>query len=266
MSEELAPVSEVEPIVEGGSPDSSEVSQSPDIPTLNVDEYSDYRIPVKLDGEELQVPLSEAIAGYQRQADYTRKTQELAEQRQSLQFASTLQAALENDPAGTLQLLSRHYGISTAQAAEMVSGMDESFEDLDPVDRKMRELDQRIAQFEEYQSQQEIEREISRLQSKYQDFDTNEVVNAALKRNTTDLEAVYKQIAFDKFTRQKEIEQAAGQQQQLQESKVVEAKRQAAVVEGGASATQSTTTESFEPITNLTDAWIAAKRQLNANF
>lgn len=266
MSEEFAPVSDVEPTVEVGSPDSSEVSQSPDVPVLNVDEYSDYRIPVKLDGEELQVPLSEAIAGYQRQADYTRKTQELAQQREALQFASTLQAALENDPAGTLELLSRHYGISKAQAAEMVSDMGDSYEDVDPVERKMRELDQRIAQFEEYQSQQEIEREIGRLKSKYQDFDTNEVVNAALKANTTDLEAVYKQIAFDKFMKQRELEAAASQHQQLKESKIVEAKREAAVVEGGASATQSTTTDSFEPITSLADAWATAKRQLNANF
>lgn len=266
MSEELAPVSEVEPTVEVGSPDSSEVSQSPEVPILNVDEYSDYRIPVKLDGEELQVPLSEAIAGYQRQADYTRKTQELAEQRQALQFASTLQAALENDPAATLELLSRHYGISKAQAAEMIADADDSFEDLDPLDRKMRELDQRIAQFEEYQSQQEIEREISRLKSKYQDFDTNEVVNAALRSNSTDLEATYKQLAFDKFMKQQELQRVASEQQQLQESKVVEAKRQAAVVEGGASATQSTTSDSFEPINSLADAWVAAKRQLNANF
>lgn len=266
MSEELAPVSDVEPTVEVGSPDSSSEIQSPEVPILNIDEYSDYRIPVKLDGEELQVPLSEAIAGYQRQADYTRKTQELAEQRQALQFAATLQSALENDPAATLELLSRHYGISKAQAAEMIADAEDSFEDLDPVDRKMRELDQRIAQFEEYQSQQEIEREISRLKTKYEDFDTNEVVNAALRANTTDLEAVYKQIAFDKYMKQQELQRAAAQQQQLQESKVVEAKRQAAVVEGGASATQSTTSDSFEPITNLTDAWIAAKRQLNANF
>ena len=265
MSDEIAPVSDVEPN-DVGSPDSSEVNQTADIPVLNVDEYSDYRIPVKLDGEELQVPLSEAIAGYQRQADYTRKTQELAEQRQSLQFASTLQTALENDPAATIDLLSRHYGISRAQAREMVDDMGFESEDLDPVDKKMRELDSRIAQFEEYQSQQQIEREVSRLQSKYSDFDVTEVVQAAIKAGTTDLEAVYKQIAFDKFSRQRELEAAAMQQKQLQESKVVEAKRQASVVEGGASATASTTTDSYEPVNSISDAWAAAKRQLNANF
>lgn len=265
MSEDFAPVSDAEPI-EVGSPDSSEDIQAPDVPVLNVDEYSDYRIPVKLDGEELQVPLAEAIAGYQRQADYTRKTQELAEQREQLKFAATLQTALENDPAATIDLLSRHYGISRAQAQEMVDDMGFDSAELDPVDRKMRELDQRIAQFEEYQSQQQIEREISRLQSKYEDFDVTEVVQAAIKANTSDLEAVYKQIAFDKFSRQKELERAASQQKQLQESKVVEAKRQAAVVEGGASATASTTTDSYESINSISDAWAAAKRQLNANF
>lgn len=265
MSEEIAPVSDAEPI-EVGSPDSREDNQATDIPVLDVSQYSDYRIPVKLDGEELQVPLSEAIAGYQRQADYTRKTQELAEQRQALQFAATLQTALESDPAGTLDLLSRHYGISRAEAREMVDGMGFESEDLDPVDRKMRELDQRIAQFEEYQSQQQIEREISRLQSKYADFDVTEVVQTAIKAGTTDLEAVYKQIAFDKFQKQRELEAAAAQQKQLQESKVVEAKRQAAVVEGGASATASTTSDTFETINSISDAWAAAKRQLNANF
>ena len=271
MSDEFAPVSDAEPIstdveFHDGSPDSSEVIETTESPTLNIDEYSDYRIPVKLDGEELQVPLSEAIAGYQRQADYTRKTQELAEQRQSLEFASTLQSALENDPAGTLDLLSRHYGISRAQAQDLVDDMDSQFEDLDPVEQKMRELDQRIAQFEELQSQQAIETEINRLQSKYEDFNKTEVVNAAIKAGTTDLEAMYKQIAFDRFMKQKELEDTAKQAKQQRESQVVQQKREASVVSGGSSATSTTTTDSVAPISSIADAWAAAKQQYNANF
>jgi hypothetical protein len=266
MSEDFAPQTDAEPIVDGTPEYTSEVSQDTEIPTLDVSEYADYRIPVKLDGEELQVSLSEAISGYQRQADYTRKTQELAQQREQLAFASNLQSALENDPAATIDLLSRHYGISRAEARDMIDGMDSQYEDLDPTEKKMRELDQRIAQFEDYQSQQQIEREISRLQSKYDDFDTNEVVGAALKANSTDLEAVYKQIAFDRFMKQKELDSLAAQQKQLKESKVVEAKREASVVSGGSSATTSTTSDSAEPIGSISDAWAAAKRQLNANF
>ena len=44
---------------------------------------------VKVDGEEQQVSLSELQNGYQRQADYTRKTQEIAEERQRLEFRTT---------------------------------------------------------------------------------------------------------------------------------------------------------------------------------
>lgn len=40
---------------------------------------------VKVDGQELQVPLAELLNGYQRQADYSRKTQALADERRQLQ-------------------------------------------------------------------------------------------------------------------------------------------------------------------------------------
>lgn len=39
---------------------------------------------VKVNGEEKEVPLDEILAGYMRQQDYTRKTQELAEQRKNI--------------------------------------------------------------------------------------------------------------------------------------------------------------------------------------
>ena len=97
---------------------------------LPVDQYADYVVPVKVDGEELQVPLSEALSGYQRQADYTRKTQELSEQRQQMEFASSIQSALERNPEATIDLLARHYGISRQQAVDMVN--ESSDEPLDP--------------------------------------------------------------------------------------------------------------------------------------
>lgn len=40
---------------------------------------------VRVDGKEEQVPLSELLAGYSRQSDYTRKTQEVATQRKELE-------------------------------------------------------------------------------------------------------------------------------------------------------------------------------------
>lgn len=263
MSDEFAPTVDAEPV---GSPDSTSDSQISESNVLDIDSYSSYEVPVKIDGSELRVPLSEAIAGYQRQADYTRKTQELAEQKQALQFAATLQTALENDPKSTIDLLSRHYGISRADAQQMVDDFDFESEDLDPVELRMRELDSRVAQFEEYQTQQQIEREVNRLKSTYEDFDTNEVVQAALRTGISDLEAVYKQLAFDKIMRQRDVERQAAEIRKAEEDKVLNAKRDAAVVEGGSSATSNTTTDSFEPITSIADAWAAAKRAFNADF
>ncbi len=261
MSDELTPTPSVEP---EGSPVSESVSESPSTPVLSVEEYSNYRVPVKLDGEELEVPLSEALAGYQRQSDYTRKTQELAQQREQFQFATALQAALDNDPAATIDLLSKHYGISRQAVTEMIAD-GEDFDSLDPVEQKYRELDKRIASFEDYQSKQEIEREVQRLSSKYEDFNINEVISTALRLNSTDLEGTYKQIAFDKMMAKAELERQAREVQQQKENALLESKRQASVVSGGSSATASTTSETFEPITSIAEAWAAAKRQMGAN-
>jgi len=260
MSDELVTTPSVEP---EGSPVTESVSESPNTPVLSVEEYSNYRVPIKLDGEDLEVPLSEALAGYQRQADYTRKTQELAQQKEQFQFATALQSALDNDPAATIDLLSKHYGISRQAVSEMIAD-GEDFDSLDPTEQKYRELDKRLASFEDYQSKQEIEREVQRLKSKYEDFNINEVVTAALRVNSTDLEGTYKQIAFDKMMAKAELERQAREVQQQKENSLLESKRQASVVSGGSSATASTTSESFEPITSVAEAWAAAKRSMGA--
>lgn len=45
----------------------------------------DQLVTVKIDGKEEQIPLKEAIAGYQRQADYSRKTAHVAELRKQVE-------------------------------------------------------------------------------------------------------------------------------------------------------------------------------------
>jgi hypothetical protein len=263
MSDELTSFDGMEPEVEVGSTEyDNGHTEAPDTPILSIDEYAGYKVPVKLDGEELQVPLSEAIAGYQRQADYTRKTQELSQQKEQFQFATALQAALDSDPASTLELLSQHYGISQKAAAEMMEQEDEY---LDPVEKKYRELDRRIAQFEEEKSQQQIEREIAGLQDRYPDFDVKEVVQVALQRDTTDLEGIYKQLAFDKMVNEARMAKLGKERQQQIEESVLESKRIASIINGGSSATASTTSDSFEPITSIAEAW-AANIMSNPNF
>ena len=106
------------------------------------DEYADKPVKLNIAGEEIDVPLKEALAGYQRQADYTRKTQELSEQRKQVQFGTALQEALQNDPKSTLELLKQHYGVQEQQSSE-----DELL--LDPVEKQYRQLETRMKSMEQ---------------------------------------------------------------------------------------------------------------------
>ena len=68
----------------------AEVEDSEDEATSDAEEEEDrdeeqpVKFTVKVDGKELEVTQDELIRGYQREADYTRKTQKLAEERKTL--------------------------------------------------------------------------------------------------------------------------------------------------------------------------------------
>lgn len=251
-------VHEDSPAIDGGQVEEVDGAEDVEAPILNIDEFADHYVTVKIDGEEMRVPLSEAVAGYSRQADYTRKTQELAEQRQQLQWASAIQAALENNPAQTIDLLANHYGISKAEAKEMADEWDDSW--ADPVAARMSELDNRIRAFEEQQAYAKLERDIQALQAKYgEDFNSQEVVSAALAQGTSNLEAVYKQIAFDRVAAKAEAATKLAASKAAQEKEVIDAKRNASVVSSGSSAKAAK--EEVGPIRSISDAWMAAKRQ-----
>ena len=78
---------------------------------LGVDEKSladNLRIPVKVDGEIIEVTLAEAAAGHQMQASFTKKTQALAEERRALQAereqSVTSMTAAAQEAAAALQV------------------------------------------------------------------------------------------------------------------------------------------------------------------
>ena len=218
------------------------------------DEYADKPVKLIVDGEEIEVPLAEALNGYQRQSDYTRKTQELAEQRRQVQFAAALQEALQNDPASTVELLSQHYGVNKQPTSE-----EDEF--LDPVEKQYRQLETRIQAFEQEKAMRELENQIESLSRRYGElFDANEVVAKALASGNTNLEAVYKQIAFDRLYDQTRTKSVAQAKQTEDTKKIVEAKREAAVVSKGGSAKSADV--SSKPIKSVRDAFESAKRQL----
>jgi hypothetical protein len=236
---------------------STEIGEAPVVAQdyFTWDEYADRPVKLNVAGEEIDVPLKEALAGYQRQADYTRKTQELSEQRKQVQFGSALQEALQNDPKSTLELLKQHYGLEEQQSSE-----DELL--LDPVEKQYRQLESRMKAFEQQKALNDLEKTVESLSRKYGDaFDADEVIAKALATGNSNLEAVYKQTAFDRIFEQNVTANQVKAKKADDEKAIVQAKREATVVSKGASAKSADV--SSKPITTLRDAFELAKRQIN---
>ena len=236
---------------------STEIGEAPVVAQdyFTWDEYADRPVKLNIAGEEIDVPLKEALAGYQRQADYTRKTQELSEQRKQVQFGTALQEALQNDPKSTLELLKQHYGLEEQQSSE-----DELL--LDPVEKQYRQLETRMKAFEQEKAMRDLEKSVELLSRKYGDaFDADEVIAKALATGNSNLEAVYKQTAFDRIFEQNVTANQVKAKKADDEKAIVQAKRDATVVSKGASAKSADV--SSKPVTTLREAFELAKRQLN---
>lgn len=261
MSEENIEVGVESPAVDTEAPAVAEDTTSYEY--VDPSAFDGKYVKVKVDGEDVSVPFGEAIQGYQRQADYTRKTQELASQREQLGYAQTLQQALESNPQETIELLTRHYGVATAnqmvadaQSEPQVPQFD------DPLEQRIWETEQRIQQYEQERANEQLRNEIGRLQSTYEDFNAQEVVRLALQNNTTDLEGTYKQIAFDRLVNQVRAQQEAPQILAQQEQAVTDAKRDAGFIEGGTTANSPSATNEYKP-SSVSEAWALAKQQLS---
>lgn len=251
------PENVVDPITDGQVDEVAEVTAETPAQEQELFDYTeiaDKVIKLQVDGQDVIVPVKEALAGYQRQADYTRKTQELSEQRKQVQFAATLAESLQQDPAGTLQALQQHYGVKTPIQDQQVEE-----EYLDPSEKHLRQLEQRIATFEQQKAMDDLTKAIDSLQGKYgEDFNADEVVAKALATGSTDLEAVFKQITFDKvYSKASEATKKLSEEQAR-----VEAKRSASVVSGGSAAKNSVAPKTAKP-TSVFEAFEQAKKALN---
>ena len=211
---------------------------------------------VKIDGEEQQVSLEELQNGYQRQADYTRKTQEIAAERERLHQAESIVSALEYDPAGTLQTLASSFNVNMGgnQPAndEYISS---SWEEPDQTSLKIAELEGKVARQEQIHRVQQVEREVNTLQEKYGEFNRRDLLNHAVKNRIPNLEAAYAHWQFG------DVKSVADKLSQEQE--ITSKKRDAAVVSAGGSTQSGTESEPTPNVSSLRDAFALAKQQLN---
>ena len=237
-------------------------------------------VKVKVDGEELSVPLNEALQGYQRQEAFTRKTQEAAQLRQEAENALRLQQALQTSPGMTVQILAQQAGVSVEEflgmtPAQQQQAVSEPQEDqyVDPLERALNEERQARLALQERVEQREadeyLQQQIQGLKQTYQidDEQVREVVGQALQMGVGPeaFPMIYQAQAFQKLQAQQGAQQdLAAKTQQEEQQRQAAAQAASQVVSAGTGATNVTTAPSANGITSPRDAVLAAFDSLDA--
>jgi hypothetical protein len=224
---------------------------TPESSTGEAAEPADSTYTVKVDGSESEVTLSELQQGYQRQADYTRKTQELASERQRLEQAEAIVSALEADPKGALTALSTAFGIEDNRSS---SPTDEWEEDPDPQEQRIASLEATVAQQTRASRQTALEKEVNALHSKYGDFDADALYKHALTNRIPNLEAAYAHMNFGSLATY------AGRLHEDRER--TESKRGAKVESGTSRQAGVVTSTTAEKPMSIREAFAQAKKEL----
>tara|TARA_R110002033_G_scaffold81308_3_gene132133 strand:- start:252 stop:992 length:741 start_codon:yes stop_codon:yes gene_type:complete len=214
---------------------------------------------VKVDGENQEVSLEELRDGYQRQSDYTRKTQELASERKRLQQAEAIVSSLEADPDGTLTALADAFGVQMQAPANQ--GGNESYssdwEDTqpDPTEQRIANLETQIAQQNRLQRRQQTEKQVEGLKEQYGDFDAQELYQHALTHKIGNLEAALTHMRYG------DVAEKASKLEKEQER--TDAKRDATVVEPtGSKQTGAVKDSTVLKPNSIRQAFEDAKREL----
>ena len=151
--EEEAPESEEE---EGQAEEETEEEVTEEEEEYEVVAEEDLKYTIKVDGEELEVGIDELKNGYQRQADYTRKSQALAEQRKETENIQSERQRLEQERqmyANGLQMLQ-----------EQQSSKLQEFEGTDWTALKQEDPYQYMLKKDEYRDAQEKVQNVAQQQ------------------------------------------------------------------------------------------------------
>jgi hypothetical protein len=137
---------------------------------LEIVAEEDLKYTIKVDGEEFEVGIDELKSGYQRQADYTRKSQALAEQRKETENIQSERMQLEQERqmyANGLQMLQ-----------EQQSSKLQEFEGTDWTALKQEDPYQYMLQKDEYRDAKEKVQNVQQQQILIQQEQAEEVQKA----------------------------------------------------------------------------------------
>jgi hypothetical protein len=244
VAPETTPLDPMAVEVIGDPPAAPPAEAAPAPQYLDIDQFGDYLVKVKIDGSEQELPFSKVRDGLMMQEAFTRRTQELAEERRALRQADALVAALDRDPAATIQQLSEVYDLDPASGFQPV--------ERTPEEIQFRQQQAQLAAQQQQLNRQRIEAEIATLKSQYGDLDVQATARYASENGLT-LTAAYKAMEFDRLREQ--------QAQQAQQEQARARALAAQSVHSGAGTQRGAVGATPPKITSVRDAWMAAKAQ-----
>lgn len=206
---------------------------------------------VEIGGKEETLTLDELRNGYLRQSDYTRKTQELAAQRQQVARAEALVSALQEDPQGTLEALREAYGV------EFGTG-----EPLDPEEARIAALEKQVQLVQERETRAQIGSELSDLHSQYGDFDDDALLRHAIEHQIPNLKAAFESYHYQ--TVRAELDKVQAERKQAADRAAEEAKRGASFIEGGSSQAAGSVSTNTPKVKSIAEAFKLAQEMASA--
>lgn len=229
------------PSVEAPALEDGSVEETPQPRYLDIDEYGDHLVKLKVDGEDRELPFKSVRDGLMMQQAFTRRTQELAEEKRRLYQAEALVAAIEQNPAEVLRQLAEandldiHAGLAPVERT--------------PEEQQLRAQQQQLQQYREQAAQAQLNAEIAQIRAEHGDFDV--MATAVYARdNGLNLPMAHRLMRLE--------------QQEAQAAQAAEAdrRRQAAaaaqIVQQGASVQAGSVKAPDKPADTVREAYLAA--------
>jgi len=254
-----------------------DITEEPTYDFLEVDETTANKyVKVKVDGEEVSVPLNEALQGYSRESAATKRFQEASDMRKEAERAIRLQQAFQTDPGLTVQILAREAGVSVEEflgmsPAQQQAAIDDANDQyVDPLERQIAEerqarlaIEDRLAQRD---ADERLQRAVGGLKQQYSatDEQVRSVVQQAMQMQLG-VEAfpmIFQAMAYQAY-QQVSAQQTAGQEAETLRRQEA-ARRAAAVVGTGSGAANTTTASPAATYSSIREAAAAAIDEVEA--
>ncbi|MFO0417774.1 MAG: hypothetical protein ACK53T_00070 [Planctomycetota bacterium] len=230
--------------------ESGDESDDATVDGFDFDSVKDELVSVTVNGETFEVPLGELRNGYMRQADYTRKTQQIAADAEVVRWAKVLRDNITNNPVGVVTELASRLGFQVVEPNNPWNELVENDPSLAPLVQRLQQQEQELAELRntsqsiaQDREQAAVRAELDAVKSKYPDFDPQVVLPIAIE-NGVRLEAAYKIWKADQL--QAETVQAEAAKKAAAEAAARREKARAAKKKVSSGATKSRATEGDE--------------------